>query len=125
MKSQKGQAIVELALSLSVLVLFLFGIIDIGRIYQSNLALEHAGREGSRVASVGGDDSQIRQAVMSSTRTINQNNLTINIQPTIEQRKRGTEVKVTLTYSMQLNTPGIALLANPLQLNSATVMRVE
>ena len=44
MKSQKGQAIVETALILPILLMLLFGITDFGRIFHVYLTLDHAGK---------------------------------------------------------------------------------
>ncbi len=59
MKSQKGQAIVETALILPILLMLLFGITDFGRLFHAYLTLDHAGREAARAASVGTEDGVI------------------------------------------------------------------
>ena len=63
MKSQKGQAIVEIALILPILLMLLFGITDFGRLFHAYLTLDHAGREAARVASVGTEDGVIRTKI--------------------------------------------------------------
>lgn len=49
---QKGQALVELALSIFVLVLIVFGITEFGRVMYIKNTLNLAAREGTRLASV-------------------------------------------------------------------------
>ncbi len=45
---QDGQALVELALMLPVLALILLGILDLGRVFTTFIALANAAREGAR-----------------------------------------------------------------------------
>ena len=59
MKSEKGQSLVEFALSFPVLVLLLLGITDFGRAFHVYLTIDHAGREAARAASIGKDVPQL------------------------------------------------------------------
>jgi Flp pilus assembly protein TadG len=54
-RNNRGQSLVELALLLPVVLLLLGGIIDYGRLYNEQLIVTAAAREGARVAAVGGD----------------------------------------------------------------------
>lgn len=49
-KNEKGQALVELALVLPLLLALLCGIIDFGWIYYNQITLTNAAREGARYA---------------------------------------------------------------------------
>lgn len=49
---QAGQSIVEFALVLPIFILFLFGLIDGGRLVYQHSVLSQAAREGARLASV-------------------------------------------------------------------------
>ena len=51
-KSEKGQAMVEFALLLPVLLLLLCAIIDFGWLYFNQLLLNNAAREGARYAAI-------------------------------------------------------------------------
>jgi uncharacterized protein (UPF0333 family) len=62
MKSQKGQSLVEFALTLPVLILILFGIIDFSRIFYVYLTMSNTGREAARAASIGNDTAITIQA---------------------------------------------------------------
>ncbi|TCS70380.1 TadE/TadG family type IV pilus assembly protein [Effusibacillus lacus] len=126
MKSQKGQSTVEMAISLTVLVLLLFGIIDFGRIFHAYLALDHAGREAARTASIGGDDIQIKEVAVRAASSLDTAKLGISIMPDQPSRKRGTYVTILLTYSVDIVTPLMAqFIPNPYSLQNQTVMRVE
>lgn len=46
-KSQRGQSIIELALTFPILLLILSGILDLGRIYYTHIALEDAAGEAA------------------------------------------------------------------------------
>ena len=62
-KNKRGQALVELALVLPLLILLLFGTMEFGRIFHSYLVLTNASREGARAGIVGADDAGIRTKV--------------------------------------------------------------
>jgi len=51
-KNNRGQAIVELAILLPVLLLILLGILEFGRIFSTYITITHASREGARAGSV-------------------------------------------------------------------------
>ena len=65
---------VEMAIVLPVLVLLVFGIIDFGRLYNTQVTLTHAAREGIRDYAIFQDGPQARavarQAVTSFDRTL-------------------------------------------------------
>ncbi len=124
MKSEKGQATVELALSLTILVFFIFAIIDFGRIFHSYLSIEHASREAARIASLGATDSEVVQIAKQSAPSLNSNDLGITISPSI--RTRGTYVTIHTTYPVSISIPLLQnVLPDPLVIKGKTVMRVE
>ena len=49
---QKGQALVELALTIFVLLLIIFGITEFGRVMYIRSTLNNAAREGARMAAI-------------------------------------------------------------------------
>lgn len=51
-RSEKGQAMVEMALILPVLILIIGGIVDFGWLFYNKLALNNAAREGARYAAI-------------------------------------------------------------------------
>ena len=55
--SEKGQALVEFALALPILLMLLCGIIDFGWIYYNQITLNNAAREGARYAVIHYDPS--------------------------------------------------------------------
>lgn len=63
LKDQRGQALVELALVLPVLLVLFMGTVEFGRIFHSYLVITNASREGARVAVLGGADTAISDRV--------------------------------------------------------------
>lgn len=127
MKAEKGQSTVELALSLMILILLLFGIVDFGRVFYTYLALDHAGREGARAVAIGKTDTEIIAVINSQMAGLDTSKLQINIDPSENARIRGVDATVTLSYQMEIITPIIAQFfpQNPFPLNNTTVMRME
>jgi Flp pilus assembly protein TadG len=62
-RSRPGQALAEFALCSPVLLLLLLGIVDIGWLYNRQLMLTHATREGARLGTLGQSETQIRTAI--------------------------------------------------------------
>ncbi len=62
-RDERGAAAVEFALVASLLFLFLFGIIEFGRIFSELEVLNSAAREGARAAAVRGTTEEVQDAV--------------------------------------------------------------
>ena len=52
-RRDRGAAAVEMALVLPLLISMLFGVIDFGRLFNAEIQLSQAAREGARVAALG------------------------------------------------------------------------
>lgn len=126
MRNERGQSTVELALSLTVLMLIIFAIIDFGRVFHAYLTIEHAGREAARAASVGKNDDFIRNTALNAATSLDPSKVVVDISPSPSERKRGTYTTITLHYSMDISTPLIAqIIPNPFSIDNETIMRVE
>lgn len=53
-RDERGAVVVELALVLPIVVIFIFGIVEFGRAYNAKIQLTSAVREGVRTAALGG-----------------------------------------------------------------------
>jgi Flp pilus assembly protein TadG len=126
-KSEKGQAVVEFALVFMLVALLFCGIVDFGRTFHAYLALDHAGRESARVASLGSTDLNIKEVAKNAARQLTIKDTDITILPIKANRTSGVYATVTLTYNITFITPLIGKLFddNQLTLESKTVMRVE
>ncbi|MDK2785235.1 MAG: hypothetical protein PWQ41_541 [Bacillota bacterium] len=127
-KSQRGQSLVELALTLPVIVLILFGILEFGRISYSYIVITHAAREGARAGAVGKSDAEIIATIRENAPLPNADtNLHITkLEPSESARTSGLPLTVEVAYDVQLVTPLFdKLLPNPFTLKSRVTMRIE
>lgn len=98
-KGERGSVMVEFAFLASLLLLILFGIIQFGLVFNVQLSLNYAAREGVRLAALPSPqtDAQIKSSIMASVPSyiaITADN--ISITPAI--RPRGQPVTLTITY---------------------------
>lgn len=59
-RGEQGAAVVEFALVLPILMMFIFGIVEFGRGYNARIELTAAVREGARTAALGGDADAVK-----------------------------------------------------------------
>ncbi len=129
MKSEKGQAALEFALILPILLYVICGITDFGRILYTKNALTTMSQQAARYASIDSTrtDSDIStfvrgNAAVSDTST---STLTIATTPT-PTRTSGDLVKVTLSYKIKYITPWMnKILASPYTITASSTFRVE
>jgi len=69
-KSESGQALVEFALILPIVVLLLFGIVEFGRIFHSYLVVTSSAREGARKAAVTQNIAAIEAVIASASASL-------------------------------------------------------
>ena len=125
-RNRRGQALVELAVALPVLLLVLMGIIDFGRVFHSHLTVTTAARAGARVAIVGAADAEIQEAVRQAAATLDAAALNVEISPGSAERGAGVNVTVQVEYELPIITPIISrLLPNPYTVVGKAVMRGE
>lgn len=125
-KKEDGQAMVELALILPILLLIIMGIFEFGFMFNNYLTLNNVSREAARYASLGGADSQAMARATEIAPNLDATRLTIVITPTQANRGRGDSVKVVVTYRYNLLTPFLdGIITNGIPLEAKTVMRVE
>jgi Flp pilus assembly protein TadG len=127
----KGQALVEMALVLPILLLLLFGIIEFGRILNAYIMVSNASREAARYYSIRSTDTNINNKVKDLVIEkvpnigINRDNITINVgNPGTAEEK----VTVTVPCDLQLITPiikDIISSTGTFRIQSSTIMRIE
>lgn len=124
LQEEKGSAMVEFALVITLFLMLLMGLVEFGRIFHALLTLENAARQGARVAAVGGSDLQIREAVRSVSRQVRVDDENITITP--DSRPRFTPITVTVQGEVPLIVPIISgLLQNPFPVRSQATMMSE
>ncbi len=125
-KNQRGQAMVEMALILPILILLIFGIIEFGRIFASYLMVNNAAREGARYAAVGATDAEITALVMQRSSALDEDQLTVNIDPPEGSRVHAQGVEIFVVYPVRVYAPVISnITGDPYLVSAQVTMRVE
>lgn len=70
-QSEKGAAAVEFALVVPLLLLLLIGMLEFGRVYNAQIELSGAAREGARTMAVHNDPAAARTATRQSAPALN------------------------------------------------------
>lgn len=96
-RAERGAAAVEFAILLPVLLLILFGIVEYGSIFNAQLSLQHAAREGVREMVVHGDQDAAEQAAVAAAVGLDPDAMDVIVTP--ETPCTGTEpVTVEVRY---------------------------
>lgn len=126
LKNQKGQALVEFAIVLPILLMLVMGIIQFGMMLNSYLAIENASREGARAGIVGSTDAEIESLIIASSPSLDPADLTVTLTPSEANRSSGDTLTVTVTYNYKFTIPIISnLFNNGKILTGQTSMRIE
>ncbi|HIE50935.1 MAG TPA: pilus assembly protein [Armatimonadetes bacterium] len=126
-RRQQGQAVVEMALVLPILLLLLLGVISFGLLYSHQLIITTAAREGARRGAVGETDEEIAEVIRLRTATLNQEHLSWEITPPDDAPNRvpGENLTVEVFYDDYIPIPIISWFANPKRLYAKAVMKIE
>jgi Flp pilus assembly protein TadG len=123
---EHGQALVEMALILPVLLLLLMGIVQFGIIFSGQIAVASAAREGARIAAVGADDVEIALVVQNALEgSVFLENIKTEILPA-GVRVFSQKVTVQIEASTKIVAPFLnLLLGERYDHSSKSIMRVE
>lgn len=121
-RNQAGQAVVETALAMPVILAMIIALVTCGLLFNSLLLLNHACRQGTRASALGQSPAAVRtlvaEALAGSHLDPNQASVTL-------QGPGATGlVTVKVTYPLDLPMP-IPGLANPFPLKAQATMRAE
>lgn len=123
-ENQKGQSIVEFALVVPLLLIFVMGIIEFGFMFNAYLTISNASREAARLGALGETDIAIELRVDTVASRLDESRITVTVTPSA--RDRGDMVRVLVDYDYEMVTPVIGNLLSPfVSLSAETVMRVE
>lgn len=128
MKKEDGQAIVELAISLPILIMILCAIIDFGWLFMNQNSIDYASREGARYAIV---NSSSKSAIEAHIRAIAPENIAttaeINITFTNVSNPRLGDVVIEISDDVAILTPivGVFVQGETMNLSSSCTMKVE
>ncbi|MBG6226207.1 Flp pilus assembly protein TadG [Arthrobacter sp. CAN_A2] len=110
---QRGAIAVEFALVLPILLLLVFGIMEVGRAYNAQVTITNAARESVRVLAIGKNDLAAVSTARSTAEILNPDltasdvMITRNPSGAVNTCPHGSTVTVTINYKMQTVT-GIA-----------------
>lgn len=125
-KSEKGQALVELALVVPILLMLIFGITEFGRVFGTQLILLNSAREGVRYAAVGASDTEVVTKIINNSSMLDNTKLNISITPSDSVRQRGESVEIKIQYPVEIYAPIISqFTGNPYVAKGVAIMRME
>ncbi|MPZ23852.1 MAG: pilus assembly protein [Dehalococcoidia bacterium] len=102
-RSERGQAMVEFALVLPLLLVLAFGIMDFGRALQAYVTINNAAREGARTGSITPSTGTIQNTVRDSAGDFG-DDVDINVSYP-DGNESGGSVRVRVEYDYTMITP--------------------
>jgi len=128
LRKDDGQAVVELALTLPILIMILCGIIDFGWIFTNQNIIDNTSREGARYAIVHSTDvAEIKTHTKSVAPENIRNNLTVTVTFSNPSNPRQGDVTVVVDSGVTALTPivGVFTQGEIINLDSSCTMKVE
>jgi Flp pilus assembly protein TadG len=113
----QGQATVEFAFLLPLLVLAALAVIQVGLVVRDQMGVVHAAREAARAASVDPDPAA---AVRAARRSLPGADVDVGARPAV-----GEAIRVTVRYRSVTDLPLVGVLFPDPDLRSSASMRVE
>ena len=120
-RKRKGQAAVELALILPVILLILMGLLDLGRLFYFEVAITNAAREGARYGAAHPEKTkaQIIEQAKNEASPISPLDVEVNCQAITSGNNR----KVKVDYQFALITPIMqGIVGNQITLSATSSM---
>lgn len=120
-RRDRGQAVVELALTVPLLVLLLLSIVQLGLVVRDQILVVHAAREAARAGAVSADSDAVRRAAAKSSGLQSK-------RMKVEMGSRGgagSTLTVTIHYSSPTEVPLIGAFLPDVGLRAVASMRVE
>lgn len=103
-KRQAGQAVVELALVLPVVLVLLFGIMEAGRVIDAYLVVQNAAWVGARAGiDPGATDTSITSAAQAAAASVG--SVTVAVSPDRDNLAEGQTFTVDVTYTFTFVVP--------------------
>lgn len=117
-KREKGQASVEFALVLPLVLLVLLGLLQVGVFVLEKLQVTGAAREGAREAAVTGDRERIKRAAQRSA-------VGMEIDVSVDRGPERGDPAVVAVSARPTELPVMGGIVSNLELESSATMRVE
>jgi Flp pilus assembly protein TadG len=124
LRDNRAQALVEMALVLTILLLVLSGIIEFGRIFSAQLIVSHASREAARFGVIKPEDDVIIAKAKDAAGALDTTKVSVTV--SAPSRMRGDQLTVQVEYPVAIIMPFIgSILSNPYTVRGVTKMRIE
>lgn len=120
-RGDKGQASVELALVLPLVVLLLLVVVQVGLVVRDQILVVHAAREAAREAAVDASPDAPRRAAAASS-TLAGDRITVTV---AGRGAAGSRVRVEVAYRAPTDVPLVGMALGNLTLRASATMRVE
>ena len=120
-----GQAMVEFAFVLPVLILLLVGVLDFGRAMFAYNSVSNAARSATREAIVNQHADAIEQAATNEAVGLDPLTVTVTHDPGCPTVERGCIVTVEVEHAWQAATPILGAIVGPISLSSDAKMPIE
>jgi Flp pilus assembly protein TadG len=117
----RGQATVEFALCLPLVVLLLLLVVQVGVIVRGQVLVTHAAREAARAAAVDADPAAAERAAEAST-PLAADRLSVR---SSGRAGPGSRVRVDVSYRLSTDVPLVGPMLPDLDLQASATMRVE
>lgn len=128
MRNDDGQAIVEFALVLPVLLATAFAIVLVAELGVARLALQHATAEGARAGALTNDDEAIRETLAAAVAPLPADRIHTAIEPPESEPPRNADPRgslLTVRASYELPVP-LAFVGLPrLVVSASSTRRIE
>lgn len=135
LKKEQGQALVETALVFAfILIPVLFGIIQFGIIFNGQMTVTSAAREGARMAVVGKKNAEVKDLIVNYVNNrpeslfivpINENNIEI-LPANDEERLEGGNIDITVRAETKVIVPILNyIVGDTVSVASRAIMRIE
>jgi Flp pilus assembly protein TadG len=125
----RGQSLVEFAMIIPILLLFLMGILDLGRAVAAYNSVSNAARSAARVAVVDQNANVIDQAAIEEAFGLDLVPDDIDFNPNVNGdvpcKLQICEIEVAVEYTYQAATPIIGNIVGPITVRSVTRLPIE
>lgn len=138
MRSEKGAALIEAAVTVPIILLISVGIFEFGRAYQTQQVLTNAAREGARLAVIeGSTDADVRTRVRDylaggGLKTLSDDQIPISRSVALTGSATASSVQINYPFEFMVLNPVVRLVAPgdtttgaPITMTAATLMRNE
>ena len=128
MRGDRGQAIVEFALVVPILLVLILGVVLVAEVGVARLALEHGAAEAARTGSLTNDDDLIRSTAAAAVTPLDASLVKVIIEPTQDEgprssSPRGSLLRIRLRYAIPVP---LGLVGLPrLTIEGAAARRIE